>query len=89
MATPIKGEQLSKGTRLLKTYATSSNGARRIVFLMEVEAGDMFLLFYRDKKDAVGTNICIKNKAFKTQLMKHLDSLLSDIESGNFDAIDI
>ena len=45
---PNKGEHLPKGTRLLKTYATSPQGAKRVVFLLEVAKGDLFLLFYRD-----------------------------------------
>ncbi|MGK0456339.1 MAG: hypothetical protein ACJAUA_000638 [Zhongshania aliphaticivorans] len=88
LATPIKGEGIPKGTRLLKAYATSSKGARRIVFLVEVEEGDLFLLFYRDKKDKIGANITIKNKTFKSQLWKHMDGLLSDIESGDFETIE-
>ena len=89
LATPIKGEGLPKGTRLLKAYATSAKGARRIVFLMEVEGGEFFLLFYRDKKDEVGANITLKNKAFKSQLWKHMDGLLADIESGSFETIEL
>ena len=88
LTTPIKGKGIPKGTRLLKAHATSSKGARRIVFLLEVEGGDMFLLFYRDKKDKVGANITIKNKAFKSQLWKHLDGLLADIEAGDFETIE-
>ncbi|MGJ8641729.1 MAG: hypothetical protein ACSHYA_20230 [Opitutaceae bacterium] len=83
----IKGDQLPKGTRLLKAYATSPNGARRSVFLMEVEGVDLFLLFYRNKKDAVRANMTIQNKAFKTQLDKHLNSLRDDLDSGNFEVI--
>lgn len=88
LTTPIKGKGIPQGTRLLKAHATSSKGARRIVFLLEVEGGDMFLLFYRDKKDKVGANITIKNKAFKSQLWKHLDGLLADIEAGDFETIE-
>ena len=87
LTTAIKGDQLPKGTRLLKAYATSPNGARRIVFLLEVEGGDLFLLFYRNKKDAVGANMTIQNKAFKTQLDKHLNSLRDDLDSGNFEVV--
>ena len=89
LTTAIKGDQLPKGTRLLKAYATSPNGARRIVFLLEVEGGDLFLLFYRNKKDAVGANMTIQNKAFKTQLDKHLNSLRDDLDSGNFEVVAI
>ena len=89
LTTAIKGEKLPKGTRLLKAYATSPKGARRIVFLLEVQAGDLFLLFYRDKKDAVGSNLTIQNKAFKRQLHKHLDSLVDDLNSDNFEVLDL
>ncbi len=87
LTTPIKGEGLPKGTKLLKAYATSPAGAKRIVFMLAVKEGDLFLLFYRDKDDVLGTNITIKNKAFKKQLGKHLDALLEDIEDGNFETL--
>mgnify|MGYP005851579547 CR=1 FL=1 len=89
LATAVKGEGLPRGTRLLEAYATSPNGARRIVFLLEVKEGDLFLLFYRDKKDAVGANMTIQNKAFKTQLNKHLGSLVDDLDAGNFEVLDV
>jgi hypothetical protein len=89
LTTAIKGDQLPKGTRLLKAYATSPNGAHRIVFLMEVEGGDLFLLFYRNKKDAVGGNMTIQNKAFKAQLDKYLNSLRNDLDAGNFEVVDL
>ena len=89
LTTAIKGDQLPTGTRLLKAYATSPNGARRIVFLLEVEGGDLLLLFYRNKKDAVGANMTIQSKAFKIQLDKHLNSLRDDIDSGNFEVVDL
>jgi hydroxymethylglutaryl-CoA reductase len=89
LATAIKGDQLPRGTRLLKAYATSLTGARRIVFLLEVEEGDLFLLFYRNKKDAVGANMTIQNKAFKTQLNKHLNALKDDLDSGSFEVLDL
>jgi hypothetical protein len=89
LTTAIKGDQLPKGSRLLKAYATSPNGARRIVFLLEVEGGDLFLLLYRNKKDAVGANMTIQNKAFKTQFDKHLNRLRDDLDSGNFEVVDL
>jgi hypothetical protein len=85
LATPIKGEGLPKGSRLLKVYATSPDGARRIVHLLAVADDTLFLLFYRDKKDAVGANITIKNKAFRQQLHKHLELLQKDLQEGAFE----
>ncbi|MEE4212849.1 MAG: hypothetical protein V2I43_26685, partial [Parvularcula sp.] len=86
LATAIKGQGLPKGSRLLKIYATSPEGARRVVHLLAVEDETLFLLFYRDKKDAVGANITIKNPDFRKQLHKHLRLLQSDLEAGDFEA---
>jgi len=41
----IAGRGLPKGTRLLKTYATTKQGPRRILYLLVVEGGDLFVLF--------------------------------------------
>jgi hypothetical protein len=87
LATPIGGTGLPPGTRLLKAYATSKGGARRIVFLLSTQDGDLFLLFYRGKNDRIGRNITIRNPEFKKQLLKHLDILRDDIETGNFDIL--
>jgi hypothetical protein len=88
LSRPIKGESLPKGTRLLKAYATSVNGPRRIVYLLEVAAGDLLLLFYRDKNDAVGANITLKNAAFKKQLHRNLDALAEDLKAGSYQVIE-
>lgn len=85
LAVPIKGEALPQGTRLLKIYATSPEGSRRIVHLLAVSEGTLFLLFYRDKKDSIGANITIKNAVFRKQLNKHLVLLQKDIENGAFE----
>jgi hypothetical protein len=79
LAQPIAGKSLPKGTRLLKTYATTKQGPRRILYLLVVEGGDLFVLFYRDKNDLVGENMSPKNAAFNNQLSKHLDLLREDI----------
>ena len=88
LATVIKGSGLPPSTKLLKVYATSPKGARRIVHLLSVEDGTSFLLFFRDKKDPVGQNITIHNKDFRRQLHKHLDLLAKDLEDGNFFTLD-
>ena len=87
LATPIAAKGLPPATRLLKAYATSSQGPRRIVYLLAVEDGTLFLLFYRDKKDAVGANITPKNAVFAKQLKSHLALLQADIEAGRFDEL--
>lgn len=85
LATTIKGEGLPKGARLLKVYATSPDGARRVVHMLAVAEETLFLLFYRDKKDTVGVNITIKNPDFRRQLQKHLRLLQDDLSSGQFE----
>lgn len=85
LATPIKGEDLPPGSRLLKIYGTSPQGARRIVHLLATADETLFLLFYRDKKDPAGANVTIKNPAFRKQLHKHLDLLQKDLVSGAFE----
>lgn len=79
---PIKGEALPKGSRLVKLYVTTIAGARRIVFLVDVETSIGFFLFYRGKNDIIGKNITIKNPAFRKRLLQYLDLLQSDIANG-------
>ena len=78
----IKGAGLPPKTRLLKAFATSRQGPRRIVLLLLVEHDDLFLLFYRPKGDKVGDNISIKNPAFKSALTRHLALLREDIANN-------
>ncbi len=78
----IKGESLPKGSRLVKLYVTTIQGARRIVFLVDVETNVGFFLFYRSKNDILGKNISIKNPEFKKRLLQYLDLLSTDISAG-------
>jgi hypothetical protein len=87
--TPIKGENLPKGSKLIKIYATTVAGARRIVFLIDVLSGDAFFLFYRSKNDKIGENIAIKNSEFKKSLYVYLDLLDKDLDSGNMDVYEL
>lgn len=84
----IKGDSLPKKSRLIKLYATTIEGARRLVFLVDVETTTGFLLFYRSKNDSVGKNISIKNPEFKRQLLRYLDLLHSDITVGRYVSYD-
>lgn len=81
---PIKGGHMPSGTVLLKCYATSDNGPRRIVYILSNQSGHFILLFYRNKSDKIGTNITIKNKAFEKELIKHIDLAFKDIEKNEF-----
>jgi hypothetical protein len=85
----IKGENLPKGSKLIKIYATIVAGARRIVFLVDVSSGDAFFLFYRTKNDKIGKNITIKNQEFKKYLHIYLNLLDKDLDSGKLDIFEI
>ena len=87
--TLIKGENLPKGSRLIKVFSTTVAGARRIVFLVDVAGNDAFFLFYRSKKDKIGKNISIQNQEFRKVLHKYLALLSADIGSGALDAYNI
>lgn len=87
LAAPIAGKGLPPGTRLIKGYATTPNGPRRVVYLLATEEGTLFLLFYRGKNDSVGENISPKNPAFTRQLERYLALLHADLSTGEFDVI--
>lgn len=87
LATPITAKGLPPKTRLLKGYATSKRGPKRVVYLLAVDDGTLFLLFYRGKNDPVGENVGHKSPMFTKQLGKHLDFLLADLAAKKFDVI--
>lgn len=83
----IAGRGLPKGTRLLKAYSTTKQGPRRILYLLVVAEGDLFVLFYRGKQDKVGANMSPKNEAFVAALSKYLELLREDITAGHIEEI--
>lgn len=87
--TSIKGRNLPDNTRLIKVYATSVSGARRIVYLIEMVTGDVFFLFFRDKNDKLGKNISINNPVFEKELNKYLRLLSVDIDNNDFEIIEL
>jgi len=89
LATPISGSGLPAGTRLLKAYGTARSGPKRVIYLLAVTEGDLFLLFYRGKNDPIGANATTKNPTFRAELHKHLALLEQDIHAGEIDTIDL
>ncbi len=83
----IAARGLPPHTQLIKAYATSKRGPKRIVYLLVVEGGDMFLLFYRGKNDPVGRNVSMANPAFRTALEKYLALLEADILGGDIEEL--
>ena len=89
LATPIAGPGLPAGTRLLKAYGTAHSGPKRVIYMLAVAEGDLFLLFYRGKKDPLGANATAKNPVFRAELHKYLALLEQDICAGEIDTIDL
>jgi hypothetical protein len=89
LGTPISGKGLPDGTRLIKAYGTSATGPKGVVYLLVVEEQDLFLLFYRDKNDALGRNASMANPSFRSALEKHLSLLNEDILSENIETLPI
>lgn len=89
LAIPIAAPGLPAGTRLLKAYGTSRSGPKRVIYLLSVAAGDLFLLFYRGKNDPLGANATAKNPVFRTELHKQLALLEQDIHAGEIETIDL
>ncbi len=83
----VAGKGLPKGARLLKAYATTRQGPRRILYLLVVAETDFFVLFYRDKQDKVGANMSPKNEEFNAALGKYLDLLRDDIAADRIEEI--
>jgi hypothetical protein len=83
----IAGHGLPQGTRLLKAYATTKQGPRRVLYLLVVAEKDLFVLFYRTKHDDVGANLSPRNPAFNRALKKHLDLLRDDLAAGRIEEI--
>ncbi|TSA34807.1 MAG: hypothetical protein D4R65_05635 [Verrucomicrobiaceae bacterium] len=89
LATSLAGSGLPAGTRLLKAYGTARSGPKRVIYLLVVKEGDLFLLFYRGKNDPLGANATAKNPAFRVELHKYLALLEQDIRAGELDTIDL
>lgn len=87
LGVPIAARGLPPHTQLIKAYATSKRGPKRIVYLLTVEDGDMFLLFYRGKNDAIGKNASMSNPAFRAALDKYLAMLEADIVGGDIEEL--
>jgi len=81
----IKGDFLPANSKLAKLYMTTTVGARRAVFLIDMESKDGFFLMLRSKKDPVGANITMKNQKFKETLKKYLLLLKEDLKNKKFE----
>ena len=87
LGVPIATRGLPPQTQLIKAYATSKRGPKRVVYLLAMEGGDLFLLFYRGKNDPVGQNASMANPVFRAALDKYLALLEADIADGKIEEL--
>ncbi len=77
---------LPPGSTLHKVYATSSGGARRLLFFCRHQTATAterwVLLFYRRKGDEIGDNMSAKNPRFTPALLKNLQLAVDDIANS-------
>jgi len=77
-------------TILRKIYTTSSSGAGRAVFLLQIEAEKAILAMIRQKKDKqVGANMAVENPKFKKALERNLDLIIRDLEVSKYKEYDL
>lgn len=89
LAASVAGPGLPTGTRLLKAYGTSKTGPKRVIYLLVVGDGDLFLLFFRGKNDPIGSNASPANPKFREELQKYLSLLHEDVLAGEIEAINL
>lgn len=87
LAEEIRVKGAPRGTKILKAYATSERGPRRLIYLLRSASGHLLLLLYRDKSDPVGKNMSKANPAFTAAMEKHLDLALADLASGQVEVV--
>ncbi len=86
----IKNSFKIPATSLSKIYLTSSAGAGRAVFLLQIDKEKSVLVIIRTKKDKqIGTNMTIKNPKFQKVLDKNLNLIIRDIEQGRYSEYDV
>jgi len=93
LAVTLSAPELPSRPSLHKVYATTENGARRLLFFSRYPESPAshqperwVLLFYRDKADRVGRNMSSRNPEFKQQLARNLVSALEDIAGSTTNA---
>lgn len=86
----IKSSSKITGTILKKVYLTSSSGAGRSIFLIEITTNKAVLVMMKHKNDKeTGANMTVKNLHFKNLLDKNLDIILLDLKNGNYEEYDL
>ena len=86
----IKSSTKVPSTSLKKLNLTSTGGAGRAAFLLQIRHGKAILVMVRPKNDKkIGANMSIENPNFKKTLEKNLCLLMADIENANFEEFEL
>jgi hypothetical protein len=81
----LKSSKKISNTKLKKIDITSPGGAGRVIFLLEMNNYDIFLVMIRHKNDKkIGSNMTMKNKFFYQELEKNLDLILHDLKKDDY-----
>ena len=89
------GDNIKSSTKIPKTvlkkiYLTSSGGAGRAVFLLQISSQKSVLVMIRLKNDKqVGANMTVNNPKFKKVLDENLDLILADLSNKDFEEYEL
>ena len=89
------GDNIKSSTKIPKTvlkkiYLTSTGGAGRAVFLLQISSQKSFLVMIKLKNDKqIGANMTVSNPKFKRALDKNLDLILMDLQRGKFEEYEL
>jgi hypothetical protein len=73
------------GTKLKKLPLTSTGGAGRVLFLLNINDKEVVLLMIRLKNDKkIGENMTVKNPQFKKLFNKYIQLVIEDIQEKKF-----
>lgn len=86
----VKSASKIPGTQLKKINLTTSGGAGRILFLLKVGKQKAVLVMLRPKNDKqIGANMSVQNPKFKKVLEKNINTILKDLEAGDYEEVDL
>lgn len=90
LGTKIKSSTKIYSTTLKKIPLTSTGGAGRAVFLLQIVDDKAILVMIRLKNDKiVGENMSVDNTKFKKVFDKNLNLLITDIEENNYEEFEL
>lgn len=86
----IKSSTNISNSTLKKVYLTSTGGAGRAIFLIQILGKKAVLVMVRMKNDKqVGTNMTVKNDKFRNLLDKNLEAIFHDLNRGDFEEYEL